>query len=211
MSFDVIDISVRHDQVSVLDRVSLHLDTGEIVALQGPSGAGKTTLLRVIAGLLVADSGRVLVDGTDVTELPVHRRGIGLVFQDNQLFPHRDVAANIAFGLRMNGMPRHQRVERVAEVLHLVGLDGFGGRNTSSLSGGEAKRVALARSLAPAPPILLLDEPLTGLDDELRVRLGADLAAILRAASTTTLLVTHDLDEAEAIADRVVRLSSLTS
>jgi thiamine transport system ATP-binding protein len=206
---DAVDVVVDLDGRRVLDHVRLHVDRGEVLALQGPSGAGKTTLLRVIAGLLPPTSGLVLLDGRDITRTPVHRRHIGMVFQDNQLFPHRDVARNVEFGLRMAHAPRidrAQRSARVTEVLRLVGLDGFERRAVTSLSGGEAKRVALARSLAPAPPVLLLDEPLTGLDRELHDRLADDLARLLRATGTTAVVVTHDRDEAERIADRVETL-----
>ena len=209
MTLELRHIDVRFGGATVLVQVSLRIETAEIVALLGPSGAGKTTLLRAVAGLVTPDSGAVLVDDRDVTDVAVHDRGVGLVFQDNQLFPHRDVAGNVEFGLRMQRLPRARREARVSDMLQLVGLEGFEHRAVTSLSGGEAKRVALARSLAPGPPILLLDEPLTGLDDDLHDRLAADLATILRATSTTTLLVTHDVDEAHAIADRVVLLSSL--
>jgi thiamine transport system ATP-binding protein len=211
MTLELRHIDVRFGGATVLAQVSLRIETAEIVALLGPSGAGKTTLLRAVAGLVTPDSGAVLVDDRDVTDVAVHDRGVGLVFQDNQLFPHRDVAGNVEFGLRMQRLPRAQREARVSDMLQLVGLEGFEHRAVTSLSGGEAKRVALARSLAPGPPILLLDEPLTGLDDDLHDRLAADLATILRATSTTTLLVTHDVDEAHAIADRVVLLSSLSA
>lgn len=211
MTLEFRHIDVRFGGATVLAQVSLRIETAEIVALLGPSGAGKTTLLRVVAGLVTPDGGAVLVDDRDVTDVAVHNRGVGLVFQDNQLFPHRDVAGNVEFGLRMQRLPRAQREARVSDMLQLVGLEGFEHRAVTSLSGGEAKRVALARSLAPGPPILLLDEPLTGLDDDLHARLAADLATILRATSTTTLLVTHDVDEAHSIADRVVLLSSLVA
>ena len=207
---DAIEIVVAFDDRIVLDHVSLHVARGEVVALQGPSGSGKSTLLRVIAGLLQPQSGAVRLDGRDITTTPVHQRSIGLVFQDNQLFPHRDVAANVEFGLRMaHGGRGHraQRARRVGEVLRLVGLEGFESRSVTSLSGGEAKRVALARSLAPAPPVLLLDEPLTGLDQELHDRLADDLANVLRTTGTTAVVVTHDRAEAEAIADRVQTLA----
>ena len=204
---DIREVVVRFDGRTVLDHVSLQVDTGEVVAVLGPSGSGKSTLLRVVAGLLEPDSGAVLVDGDDVTHRPAHLRRIGLVFQDEQLFPHLDVAGNIAFGLRMRGDDRAAIRTRVDELLELVGLRGFGDRRVDRLSGGEAKRVALARSLAPRPAVLLLDEPLTGLDRELHDRLAAELATMLRSTGTTALLVTHDVDEAAAIADRTHTLA----
>ncbi len=207
---DVRDIAVSFAGHPVLDGVSLTVEQGEVVALQGPSGSGKSTLLRVIAGLLAPASGAIVLDGRDVTAVPTHERGIGMVFQDEQLFPHRDVAANVGFGLRMQGVDAATRRRRVDELLGVVGLAGFGARRVTDLSGGEAKRVALARSLAPSPRLLLLDEPLTGLDAELHDRLAGELAAILRRTGTTALLVTHDLAEAEAVADRVVTMAELT-
>lgn len=208
MTLAVRELVVRFGDRTVLDRVQLDVAEAEVVAVLGPSGSGKSTLLRVIAGLLTPDSGRVEIDGADVTHLPAHRRGVGLVFQDEQLFPHLDVAANIGFGLRMQGATRQATAARVDELLALVGLAGFHHRRVGSLSGGEAKRVALARSLAPRPKVLLLDEPLTGLDRELHDRLAADLATLLRATSTTAVLVTHDRDEAAAIAERTISLAS---
>jgi len=204
---DVRDISVCFDDRVVLDHLSMRLSRGEIVALLGPSGSGKSTLLRTIAGLLQPDTGSVWVDGSDVSDLPTHRRRIGMVFQNEQLFPHLSVAANVGFGLRMQGAPSDVIVSRVHEMLELVGLSGFDNRKVVSLSGGEAKRVALARSLAPEPQVLLLDEPLTGLDRDLHDRLAGELRSILRATGTTALLVTHDRDEAATIADRIVHLA----
>jgi len=208
VTLEVRDLVVRFGERTVLDGVGLEVADAEVVAVLGPSGSGKSTLLRVIAGLLAPDAGSVLLDGADVTDLPAHRRGVGLVFQDEQLFPHLDVAANISFGLRMQGATRQSAAERVEELLTLVGLAGFHDRRVGSLSGGEAKRVALARSLAPRPKVLLLDEPLTGLDRELHDRLVTDLAALLRATHTTAVLVTHDHDEAAAIAERTISLAS---
>ena len=206
---DVVDVTVSFGGAPVLDGATLHVDDGEVVALLGPSGSGKSTLLRVVAGLVVPDSGHVAIDGADITDLPTHRRGVGMVFQDEQLFPHRDVGGNVAFGLRMQGRPRPEIRERVAAMLDLVGLAGFEDRDVAGLSGGEAKRVALARSLAPAPRAILLDEPLTGLDRDLHDRLAAEVGRILRAAGTTALLVTHDRAEAAIVADRVVRIGDL--
>ena len=203
---DVDGVTVRFGTRTVLHEVGLHVGTGEIVALLGASGVGKSTLLRVIAGLLVPDAGTVVLDGADLTKIAAHRRRIGLMFQDEQLFPHLDVAANIGFGLRMRGAPKATIDERVNDLLRSVGLDGFGGRRVTNLSGGEAKRVALARALAPEPAVLLLDEPLTGLDRELHDRLVIDLAAVLRNNVTTAVLVTHDHEEAEAIAHRTMTL-----
>lgn len=205
---EVHDVTVRFGDRTVLDRVSLHVDTGEVVAVLGPSGVGKSTLLRVVAGLLAPDSGSVHIDGRDVTREPAHRRNVGLVFQDEQLFPHLDVAANVGFGLRMRRDRRDDIRARVDELLDLVGLPGFGDRRVDRLSGGEAKRVALARSLAPRPAVLLLDEPLTGLDRDLHDRLAVELSGVLRATGTTVLLVTHDVDEAATIADRTRTLPS---
>jgi len=201
---EVRDITVRFGERTVLDRVSLNVGEGEVVALLGPSGSGKSTLLRVVAGILPPDAGSVLVDGAPVDTLPPHRRRVGMVFQDEQLFPHFDVAGNVGFGLRMQGWSTADAARRVAELLDVVGLAGFAERRVQRLSGGEAKRVALARALAPRPAVLLLDEPLTGLDHELHERLVTDLGAVLRAAGTTALLVTHDRAEASALAARTV-------
>jgi len=204
-------VSVDFGGAPVLDSVDLTVAAGEIVALLGPSGSGKSTLLRVIAGIQPPTSGRITIEGQDVTRQPTHRRRVGMVFQDNQLFPHRDVLANVEFGLKMAGVSRSDRAGKAHGWLERVGLAGFDRRDVTGLSGGEAKRVALARTLVAEPRIVLLDEPLTGLDRELHDRLAGELARILRDSGSTALLVTHDHDEAEQIADRVARLVELSS
>ena len=206
MTLQLVGIHAEYGGRPLYRNLSLTVDTGEIVSLVGPSGSGKSTLLRIIAGIEQAKKGRVVLNGRDITTLPIHRRGIGMVFQDNQLFPHLDVAHNIGYGLRMN---RGSSSASVAEMLELIGLSDFGGRRVDTLSGGEAKRVALARSLIVKPQVLLLDEPLTGLDAELHERLLSDIGAILRASGTTVVHVTHDMDEARTLSQRVVHISSL--
>lgn len=202
----VADVSMAFDGTPVLEGLSLTVTRGEVVALLGPSGSGKSTLLRIVAGLETPDRGMVRIDDVDVTTVPTHRRGVGLVFQDEQLFPHRDVARNVGFGLEMAGVGAADRSARVAELLDIVGLAGFEHRRVTDLSGGEAKRIALARALAPRPNVLLLDEPLTGLDRDLHDRLTDEVSAILRATGTTAVWVTHDRAEAAAVADRVIEL-----
>ena len=203
------DVTVRFDGRTVLDHLSVDVATGEIVALLGPSGSGKSTLLRVIAGLHDPDGGRVCWDGDDLAGVPPHRRSIGLVFQDLQLFPHKDVAGNVAFGLRMKGTTRATAERRVNELLELVGLPGFERRRVATLSGGEAQRVALARALAPEPRVLLLDEPLAALDRDLHDRLAVDVRRLLQRVGITAVHVTHDESEARTIGDRLVVLASL--
>ncbi len=192
--------------VVAVDSVSLQVASGEIVALLGPSGCGKSSLLGAVVGTVPPASGRVLWDGEELTHVPVHRRQFGMVFQDGQLFPHRTVAGNVAFGLEMQRMPRAERHERVTELLEMVGLAGYDKRPVTDLSGGQRQRVALARSLAPRPRLLALDEPLSSLDADLRARLATEVRDILRAAGTTAIVVTHDPREAETMADRVLRM-----
>ncbi|MEU0721413.1 ABC transporter ATP-binding protein [Streptomyces lavendulocolor] len=198
------DVTVRFGARAAVDAVSLEVADHEIVCVLGPSGSGKSTLLRVVAGLQPVDAGRVLLDGADQAGVPVHRRGVGLMFQDHQLFPQRDVAGNVAFGLRVRGASRKEQAARVAELLDLVGLPGAGGRAVAALSGGEQQRVALARALAPGPRLLMLDEPLGQLDRGLRERLVVELRQLFGRLGTTVLAVTHDQGEAFALADRVV-------
>jgi thiamine transport system ATP-binding protein len=205
---DVRDVVVSFQGNIVLGHVSVHVERGETVALLGPSGSGKSTLLRVIAGIVEQNSGTVMVGGRDVTHLPTHLRSVGMVFQDEQLFPHISVGDNVAFGLKVAGMRPAERRHRSEELLRAVGLGGFANRSIQNLSGGERKRVALARSLAPNPSVLLLDEPLTGLDRDLHDRLARELVAVLHERGTTALWVTHDREEAQSIAKRSIVFAS---
>ncbi|WP_367572354.1 ABC transporter ATP-binding protein [Streptomyces globisporus] len=196
--------TVRFGERAALDAVDLEVADHRISCVLGPSGSGKSTLLRAVAGLQPMDGGRVLLAGQDQAGVPVHRRGLGLMFQDHQLFPHRDVGSNVAFGLRMHGVGRAETNARVRELLELVGLPGAERRAVAALSGGEQQRVALARALAPRPKLLMLDEPLGQLDRSLRERLVVELRTLFQELGTTVLAVTHDQGEAFALADRVV-------
>ncbi len=196
----------RYGAVTALSQVDLEVAFGGVTAVLGPSGSGKSTLLRLIAGLEPLDAGRVRVRDHDVTRLPAHRRGVGLVFQDHALFPHLDVRSNVAFGLVEAGWATDQRRARVAELLADLDLSALARRRVDALSGGERQRVALARALAPRPAVLLLDEPLASLDRGLRERLAEDLAERLRQVELASVLVTHDLDEAATVADRLLLL-----
>ncbi|MBF4161402.1 ABC transporter ATP-binding protein [Nocardioides acrostichi] len=195
-------VSVAYDGQPAVQDASLRLDDGEVLAVLGPSGCGKSTLLRAVAGLEPC-TGTVAWDGADLARVPTHKRGFALMFQDGQLFPHLTVARNVGYALRLRRRPRAEVVARVADLLDLVGLAGYADRLPGTLSGGERQRVALARSLAVEPRLLLLDEPLSALDAGLRERLAGELRDILRAAGTTALLVTHDHEEAFAVADRL--------
>lgn len=211
MSFESPLLEVHHiskafSGTPVLRDVSLRVAEGETVVLLGASGSGKTTLLRIIAGLETPDSGRVIFAGRDLAGVPVHRRGFGLMFQDLALFPHLNVFDNVAFGLRMVGLSRAEIAARVEEALNLVGLSGFARRDVHTLSGGERQRVALARSLAPRPRLLMLDEPLGALDRVLRDQLIGELRDILKGVGVTALYVTHDQAEAFVLADRIALL-----
>jgi thiamine transport system ATP-binding protein len=198
------DLSVTYDDFVAVAGVDLEVVDGEIVCILGPSGSGKSSLLRAVAGLEPDARGRITWDGQDLTRVPPHRRGFGLMFQDHALFPHRDVQGNVAFGLRMQRLPRAEITARTADALALVGLTGFERRRIRELSGGEQQRVALARALAAEPRLLMLDEPLGALDRALRERLVAELRALFVRLGLTTLFVTHDHDEAFALADRLV-------
>ncbi|HTY71242.1 MAG TPA: ATP-binding cassette domain-containing protein [Actinomycetes bacterium] len=202
-------IAVSYGGHALLTDVDLAVEPGAVVALLGPSGSGKSSLLRVVAGLLPADRGDVRWDGESLARVPTHRRGFGLVFQDAMLFPHLDVGGNVAYGLA--ALPRAERRTRVEELLALVDLPGYARRSVATLSGGEAQRVALARALAPRPRLLLLDEPFGALDRELRDRLAGDVRDLLHALATPAIHVTHDVTEAELVADRTVRLVPATA
>jgi len=196
------EVAVTYDGTPAVRDVTLDLPDGQVLALLGPSGSGKSTLLRAVAGLEPA-AGTISWDGRSLAGVPTHKRGFALMFQDGQLFGHLTVAANVGYALKLRRTPRRRRESTVAELLGLVGLDGYEERLPATLSGGERQRVALARALAVEPRLLLLDEPLSALDAGLRERLAGDLRRILTAAGTTALLVTHDQEEAFAVADRL--------
>jgi ABC-type Fe3+/spermidine/putrescine transport system ATPase subunit len=196
-------VTRRFGAHTAVDDVSLEIAAGELLALIGASGSGKTTTLRIVAGYEVPDSGRVLLDGRDITALPPQKRGFGMVFQHYALFPHMPVEANVAFGLEARGIPKSKRLERARSALESVGLGSAGKRGIQSLSGGEQQRVALARALVIEPQVLLLDEPLSNLDPTLRQTTRDDLRAMLHRVGVSALFVTHDQEDAFAIADRI--------
>ncbi|WP_433509471.1 ABC transporter ATP-binding protein [Nonomuraea sp. CA-143628] len=187
----------------VVSAVDLETEPGEFLTLLGPSGCGKTTTLNMVAGHLTADGGLIEVDGRDITGTPPHRRSMGMVFQSYALFPHMTIADNVAFGLRMRKVAAAERGRRAAEVIEMVGLGGMAGRHPRQLSGGQQQRAALARALVIQPDLLLLDEPFSNLDAQLRVRLREEVVALQRRIGTTTILVTHDQEEALAVSDRI--------
>jgi putative spermidine/putrescine transport system ATP-binding protein len=191
-------------ETRAVDRVSLTIEPGGMVALLGPSGCGKTTTLRMIAGLVEPNAGDIILDGKPITRVPVHRRNIGMLFQNYALFPHMTVAENIAFGLETRGIKRAAATERVVGALQLVQLPEYGDRMPGQLSGGQQQRVALARALVVEPALLLLDEPLGALDKALRQSMQVELRALQQRLGVTTVMVTHDQDEALTMADRIV-------
>src|SRR5256714_3787721 len=199
--------SKRFGAVTAVDRVFLSIERGEFFALLGPSGCGKTTLLRLIAGFETPNEGRIVIDGTDITAVPPYARPVNMMFQSYALFPHLDVAGNIAFGLKQEGMPRRRRNARVEEMLALVQMTGFARRRPHELSGGQKQRVALARALAKMPKLLLLDEPLAALDRKLREATRLELTGIQERVGTTFLVVTHDQEEALGLASRIAVMS----
>jgi thiamine transport system ATP-binding protein len=203
VSLEIEGLTVAFGHHTAVDGVDLSVDDGHVLAVLGPSGSGKSSLLRAVAGLEPLRAGAVRWDGADLAGVPTHKRGFALMFQDGQLFDHLTVARNVGYALRLRGVTGAAARSEVDDLLDLVGLGGYGARMPRTLSGGERQRVALGRSLAAEPRLLLLDEPLSALDAELRVRLAADLRRILRDAGTTALLVTHDQEEAFAVADRL--------
>lgn len=198
----------RFGDAIALHKISLTIEEGEFITLLGPSGCGKTTLLNLMAGFAEADGGEIFIDGDLVTEIPPYQREIGIVFQNYALFPHMTVEKNVGYGLRMRGVPKAEIAERVEQALALVKLAGYGQRKPRELSGGQQQRVALARALVIRPKVLLLDEPFSALDKNLRLSMQVELKAIQRKLGVTTVFVTHDQGEALSMSDRVVVMSA---
>ena len=209
-TLDVDNLTVRYGSAVTVDGVSLNIEPGEVVALLGPSGCGKTTLLRAIAGFVRQSAGRILVDGASIDHLPANQRNVGIVFQNYALFPHMNVVENVAYGLRARGQSGAAVSERVARMLDMVQLGGFRDRLPRQLSGGQQQRVALARALAVEPSILLLDEPFAALDRNLRLDMQIEVTRLQRTLGLTTILVTHDQDEAMSVADRIAVMNKGT-
>ena len=203
VAVDLTELTRVYGDVKALDGLTLHIEPGELVALLGPSGCGKTTALRILAGLDEATSGTVSVGGRDVSRVPANKRDMGMVFQAYSLFPHLTALDNVAFGLKMRGKAKGERISRATEMLDLVGLSAHTDKYAGELSGGQQQRVALARALAIQPRVLLLDEPLSALDAKVRVQLRDEIRRLQLEIGTTTLFVTHDQEEALAVADRV--------
>lgn len=203
-------LSVSYGKEKILTDVSLTVPTGSTTAIVGPSGSGKSTLLHAICGLITIESGQIFIDDIDVTSTPAHRRNIGLVSQSGDLFPTMTVRENIEFGLRMDKADADTRAMRSDFLLDLISLAEYGKRMPDTLSGGQARRVALARALARKPPLLVMDEPLTGLDAETHDELATDIKRLIADTGTTAIIVTHDLDEAKFFADVIIDIRSLT-
>lgn len=200
-------LTVRYDNVAIIADLSFSVADGETLAVTGPSGIGKSTLLHAICGVIRLHSGSILVNGVDITGVPTHKRGIGLVSQTGDLFPTMNVFDNVLFGMHQVRMGKKQREAKAHELLEMVGLPHLSHRDISGLSGGETRRIALARALAPSPRVLLLDEPLTGLDEDTHATLMDDVIRVLKETSTTALLVTHNAVEAEEMAHRILPMT----
>lgn len=205
---DVAGVAKSFKGTVVMDRMNFRVARGELVSLLGPSGCGKTTLLRIIAGLLDADTGSIVLDGRNLSSLPAHKRNISVVFQNYALFPHLSVAENVGFGLRARGMDKAAIKAPVREALELVRMDGFAGRPVSALSGGQQQRVAVARALVVSPDLLLLDEPFSALDRKLRETMQVELKSLLRSRNITAIFVTHDQEEAMGVSDRIAVMNA---
>lgn len=203
MSILIENISKRYGDHTVVDGVSLDVADGELVVLLGSSGSGKSTILRMVAGLIMPDDGRILLNNSDITRLPPQRRGLGFVFQNYSIFPNMTIAENVEFGMKIRKVPPKERQARSEHLLELVGLSGFGPRYSGQLSGGQQQRIALARALAYEPRVLLLDEPLGAVDTKTRTQLRQSLKKIVKEIGVTTIMVTHDQEEAFELADRV--------
>jgi ABC-type sugar transport system ATPase subunit len=203
-------VSVSYGKEKILNDVSLTVPTGSTTAIVGPSGSGKSTLLHAICGLIPIDAGQVFLNDQDITSTPAHRRNIGLVSQTGDLFPTMNVRENIEFGLRVDKVDKNTRKMRSDFLLDLISLTDYGKRMPDTLSGGQARRVALARALARKPPLLVMDEPLTGLDAETHDELAADMKRLIAETGTTAIIVTHDLAEAEFFADVVIDIRFMT-
>jgi len=207
MSIVIEQISKSFGNNRIVDRISLEVEDKELSVLLGPSGCGKSTILRMIAGLILPDEGRILLNGKDITWLPPQQRGMGFVFQNYSIFPHMTIAENIGFGLKIRNVPASERQARQEYLLGLVGMEGMGGRYASQLSGGQMQRVALARALAYEPRVLLLDEPFAAVDAKTRIQLRHSLKKIVKEIGVTTVMVTHDQEEAFELAERVAILN----
>jgi ABC-type Fe3+/spermidine/putrescine transport system ATPase subunit len=208
MLLEVVNIEKTYEDAPLLRGISFAVDSGETVCLLGRSGSGKSTLLRIIAGLEFAENGKVMWDGVDFSNTPVHERGFGLMFQDYALFPHRNVEQNVKFGLKMQNLSDVEIDQRTQEMLALVHMENFAKRKVTDLSGGEQQRIALARALAPRPKLLMLDEPLGALDKSLKQSLIAELREIIHSTQIPAIYVTHDQEEAYSIADRLILLNN---
>jgi len=205
---ELIDVNKRFGPTVTADNFSLVIHKGEFFTFLGPSGSGKSTILRMVAGLEEPDSGRILFAGRDLVGIPPWKRNLGMMFQHYAIFPHMTVAENVAYGLKARSMPSGVRRSRVQEMLELIGMNGKGDKNATLLSGGEQQRVALARALAPSPEMLLLDEPLSALDEKIRREMQLELKHIQRQTGTTFFYVTHDQEEALTMSDRIAVLNS---